>query len=326
MYDLVVDELCLNPPVKLTIAQVESAIDRLYAFKHFGRIGYQYHANEEGGKLTLRFAEKIPQSFQFGIHYDREQAISLLLNTALYNVIGTRSSVLVDLRIGRNLSLEANYFTHFGFIPQTGFHFRGNVQRSFLGIYENGQRLGELQQRSLSLETFWGTYYSRSTLIAVGMKTDWANLKPHTISKRLEQQSNMSFIPALKLLLDTSDRTIYPRRGIVLEGESEHFKLLSGSSGYAIEFTRYRVDLKALLPIGSKLSALVRAQAGKTSAGSVPLNHQFHLGGFDSFAGYHPQELRGTQMQDSFMAAWSQSQSVFTSAPLNKSPSSIFSR
>jgi NTE family protein len=291
---LVLSELNLILPIWVTAEGIEQAMARIYSSQFFERVTYRLEPQGTGTKLTIDVVEKNADAFRFGLRYDSSSKAALLLNTTFRNRAEHGSILLFDLRLGDQLQIDGQYFLHLGLSPRLGLRARGNYSRNTLEIYQQNRRIASLRQRSLFLETFFGSIFSNSMVAGLGVKREFDHFSPEVAPPSF-QTVKESFTSLFGLFwIDTLDRAVFPSRG--------HFLFIKSEAGYKkiggdISFLQHYADWRGFFPVHTRLSLLTRVQLGSAHKSGLPLNYQFFLGGVDSFVGLLPQELTGKSLQ-----------------------------
>jgi len=156
---LVLSELDLMLPIRVTAGKIEKAMARIYSSQFFERVTYRLEPQDSGTKLLIDVVEKNADAFRFGLRYDSSSKAALLLNTTFRNRAEHGSLLLFDLRLGDQLQIDSQYFLHLGLSPRLGLRARGNYSRNTLEIYQQRRRIASLRQRSIFLETFFGSIF-----------------------------------------------------------------------------------------------------------------------------------------------------------------------
>ncbi len=291
---LVLSELDLILPIWVTAAGIEKAMARIYSSQFFERVTYRLEPQGSGTKLIIDVVEKNADAFRFGLRYDSSSKAALLLNTTFRNRAEHGSILLFDLRLGDQLQIDGQYFLHLGLSPRFGLRARGNYSRNTLEIYQQNRRIASLRQRSIFLETFFGSIFSNSMVAGLGVKREFDHFSPEVAPPTFKTIKE-SFTSLFGLFwIDTLDRAVFPSRG--------HFVFIKSEAGYKniggnISFLQHYADWRSFFPVHTRLAILTRLQLGSAHKSGLPLNYQFFLGGADSFVGLRPQELTGKSLQ-----------------------------
>ena len=95
-----------------------------------------------------------------------------------------------------------------------------------------------------------------------------------------------------RVYFDTRNRRRSPRRGWLVQGIAEYFP---ADLDNAVSFERYIVDLRRYQPISRGENINLRIRVGET-AGRVPVQKYFDLGGISTLRAYRFKEFTGTRM------------------------------
>jgi NTE family protein len=294
--EFVIAALNLNIPDKVTIEELENAVDRVYSTQLFERMTYQLKEAGNGMALNLIATGKPANAFRFGIRYESDLGTSLLFSKIRRNVTGPGSRLLFELRVGQPVKVDAKYFAPLGSDPDLGFELRANYTGARMEMYENGRRSASYRARSYALEVFLGTILSRSMAWGIGLKNELVHLDPDIALKVSVAERRVYAAPFGLLHVDAIDRTVFPRQGLSILLKSECVYKVGQDLKFSKRYWRHFFDGRAYLPIWERLSLSSHALLGLTSSSGTFLSHRFFLGGVDSFAGLNPHELSGAQL------------------------------
>ena len=291
---MVLAETGLSCPCWISAKQLDQAITRLYSSRFFERVTYKLIPSDKGSDLIIRVIEKSTNLFRFGFRYDTDFESSLLLNTTLKNLAEHGSNLVLDLRLGEKTLVDLHYFLHTGYQQRFGLHARMNYTSQIFDIYNYKQRESSLRIRSASGELLFGSIFSSTAIVGLGIKGEYDFIKIR-IGTPAGISSQEKFLALYGLIrMDTFDRTVFPSRGQLLMIRSTY---ASESLTSTRSFAHHLFDWKIYYPIDSKLSLLSRFQLGTATGEKIPLSHKFFLGGADSFLGLKFQERFGRHLQ-----------------------------
>ncbi|MDZ7313859.1 MAG: patatin-like phospholipase family protein [candidate division KSB1 bacterium] len=291
---VVLSELDLDLPVWITAKQLEKAIDRVYGSQFFERVTYKLESSDKGTKLIVEVLEKTADIFRFGLRYDSHSQAALLLNTTFRNRAEHGSKLVLDLKLGDQLQIDAQYFLHLGLRPRLGFRGRVYHSRASIEIYQQRQRIASLRMRTTSAEALFGSIFSNALVSGLGLKEEFYHFSPDVASPIFAEKSQNFFSLFGLIWIDTLDRAVFTSSGHSLFLKSEvGYKKIDGD----LKFLHHYFDWQGFFPLHPKLSLLTRVQLGSAPKRGLPLHYQFFLGGVDSFVGLKPQELAGKNVQ-----------------------------
>ena len=297
----------LRAPTWLTIDDLERAVDRVYGRTAFTRVGYTLTTDAAGTTLTFRVVEDVDNLFRFGFRFDTQRGAALLLGTLFRNVGIDGSLLTIDFRVGREVSLDGQYW--FGSGLRSGFAPRLRVFGSLdeFDLYDDTERIAKLDSKYFSGSLDAGTFFARTVGAIGGLRGEYLDVSPDIAPVGSPSQSGWLGLLYGSITGDTYDRPQFPGSGFraTLSGEV-------GDQSVAGDGTMRRVFLNAAgaLPVASNVSLLGQLFLGSAGGDAIPVPYQFFLGGMQvpaafpyralsrvSFVGLKHQELRGRAAQ-----------------------------
>ncbi|MCB0303825.1 MAG: patatin-like phospholipase family protein [Calditrichaeota bacterium] len=301
---LVIAELGIRLPARITLDQLERGIEHIYSLQMFDRVGYSIEDGEEGSTLLIRLAEKSPDLFRIGIHYDSKTDASLMINTTFRNLSRYGSILSLDAKLGGDPQFDARYYLHLGFPRGMGMRLRANYNERNTDTFQDEERIARIRFNSSVGEGLWGTVFSSRLMIGAGVRGEYVTGEPSIAPLGYPSITEKLLLIFATLTLDTYDKSVYPSSGYFLQISAEHSDrdLLNKR-----DFQRYYLDARALLPLHRQVSFLSQLFLGSSGGEGLPLHYQFALGGMDkpiaypgklsSFLGLKAQERLGPHAQ-----------------------------
>jgi len=273
---VVENEVGLKYPVSITPDVLKERVGRVYSSGYFERVWYRIDPFEENATLELHCIEKRSKLFKIGLRYDSHRKAGLLLNTTFRNIGPNNSTWMLDLELGEETEIQSRYFIHTGLVPTLGLRVIGVAGKQKFDIYENGARVAQYQTDFAAGEVFLGTVFSPVIQLGVGLRAEYYDSKPETGQQSFPRVNERAFPAIAQVILDTTNETYYPDRGLFLDWNIE---VTSSNALSDASYTRHFIDERAAVPVSSRLSVLQYLYLGTTEAGPAPLPSLFFLGG-----------------------------------------------
>ncbi len=305
--DMIRAQLDLVLPVWLSLPELEKRVDRVYSTQLFERVNYRLEQTPGVGKLTISIVEKSEDLFRASLRYDNDVNAALLLNAVFRNVASNNALLNIDLELGEQIELDAQYFFHTGWRPGVGLSARFNYNDDFVDIFDEERREARFNFKSVFVEGLLQTVMSTKIMAAMGFRAEHIDLSPQ-IGGADTLSSDDQLITLMHLIqVDTQDRAYFATRGIAftVRNEFAHRNLGSRST-----FSRHYFDVRTLVPLHRRASLMAEALLAATIGNRVPGHYRFVLGGLDtpvffpekrftsvSFVGLKFQELIGDHAQ-----------------------------
>jgi len=295
----------ITPPLRMTVDDVEDAIDHVYKYDYFQRVEYSVAPSDTGQHLTVRLVEKSGNEFRAGLRYDTYTDVALLANFTGRDV-GVRGGVLAfDVRLGPDLGGDLRYFTPVGRTLES-FGLSGRLNSSWrrFNVYVGDDRDAVYRTTYTFGELLAGTIFASRWTLAGGARAEYIETKFDSGAEVFPNQYDKMFPVFGALRIDTINRTMFPRSGVFVDARGE---ATSANVGSDLTVSRYYVDWRLYVPVHSRLSLFQTLYLGTTPVGDPPPAYLFTLGGIaqpftwlgppNSFIGFKWQELTGPHAQ-----------------------------
>jgi len=299
--------LNLEVPGWLTPAQIDEAIARVYNSGLFASVTYRLRPATDGDgdrMLIVSVLEEPRDRFGFSFRYETRYKASLRMSATLHNLLASGSVTRLNLRLGRQIKLDGQYFRRSGPGGLFSFGLRGEYLQAPLDIYEDGRRVAEVTSDVVNLAGFAGLGLANSVLAGLRVKGEYAHNRSAITAEPFDEKETFYTIAGL-LWADTYDREDFPTRGLSLALKSEW---ADRSIGSGLTFSQNVIAAEAYLPVLRPVSLLARGTLGTSSGGDdLPGHYLFFLGGPSTyfvfpdrqfaFYGLDTQERRGRHLQ-----------------------------
>lgn len=219
---LIKGKLNLEAGNHYSVAQINCVIDAVYGTRFFDKVYYTFDYTPFGDEITIHVKESLRGTFKFGLHYDNEQSVGILVNLTFRNLLGKGSRLLATLDIAEYPKARVNYQKfinkaqnlwvktgyHFEFVPYRLFNF-GRLQQELTNSYNNFY-VGI--NRTLNKNSFIGLSVNREiNIIRTKINPeDMAN--PDTFAFRRLQSSENAV--AINYVSNTLNSFLFPTEGV----------------------------------------------------------------------------------------------------------------
>lgn len=305
--ETVLDASGIRAPTWLTVDDLDRAVDRIYGREAFRRVGYAIIAEDERTILNFRVVEDVENQVRFGVRFDTQTGVAVLLGTLFRNVGIDGSLLTADFRVGREVQLDAQYWFSSGM--RSGFAPRVRALGSLdeIDFYVGTDRVAKLDVKSFSGSVDAGTFFSRVVAAIGGLRAEYVDVSPDIAPIGSPSQGGWLGLGYGTVTVDTYDRVQFPGSGLrsTLVGEIGDQSVTDGGG-----IRRAYLNLQGALPVSRRLSLLTQLFVGSAGGDSIPLSYEFFLGGLEapaasqypdlsrvSFVGMRYQELRGRAAQ-----------------------------
>ncbi len=294
--DRVIRERIRSKEGPLDIDEISADLKRIHGMGNFQTVSYRLTPVEDGVNLNYITTEKFwgPTYLHFGIRLETATESStrwsMLLNYTKTEINDLGGEIRADLELGgKKLSAASEWFQ-----PVNGsraFFFEPSISyvSEEIPIYDGGKEVAEDNQEEL-IGTFdvgiHGYEFGEIRLGFLGgnvwSDVDFAGIKLADISDTLSAFTT-------SLVIDQLDDRVFPTKGFKFELNG----LFSSESIGATE-TYTKVDTKLVKPFTFGHHTITPAFNGGGSMGTtLPIYALYDAGGFHSFAGLAPYQIRG---------------------------------
>ena len=285
------EQMILPPSGTISFEEIEEGIARLYGMQIFNRVSYRVQSQGGDYHLVIEVFEEVRDLFRFGFRYDSWTRASLLLNATFRNVPHHNSVLRLNTRFGEQLELDAQYFSYFGHSPKLATGLNANFTRYSIDLYEENNRTANINTDALSAELFLGAMFSSLAMGGGSIKQEIFNPSTRIGPQRMAEGWTGFTSLSGTFWLETYDRSVFPTQGNSLRIRSEFTLPFTD-----VLFTRHEFEWGAHYPITNRLNLQSTAYLGQAYGPDLPFHHQYFLGGYPRFSGYHLYELTGSSV------------------------------
>jgi NTE family protein len=281
-------KLNLKIPSRITIAELEQAVDRVWGSKFFERVNYRIEPGLGGTALVIRVVEQNDDFFNLSVHYDSDLKSSVLLNFTYRNLWLEGSKLTLEGSLSENETYTANYTIFTNWKPGIAVGLQNAFNNFTVNIYDDdGQLVAKvdyyLNTSQLHLMTIFSNEFALGTMLQVR----------HSSSKKIIAPEGWTFgsytLTSLVAFadLDTWDRTIYPTRGVKMTAMARFTTdwLADADPGWFTEesppdwFGIYSLSVDGAVAMGKKMSLLYSLHGGMATDNTIPEDYKLALGG-----------------------------------------------
>jgi NTE family protein len=301
-----VDSRALEPAVRARPGASFSAettsddLDRLFGFGDFESVDVEISDGADGSQLVYRVHEKSwgPTYLRLGVGFvadfegSNDLALRAAVNRTRLNALGGEWRTEAQLGSDRRLETELHQPLSFrgGWFVEPAAAYR----RRIVPIFEDGERLAELDLTSLASSLDFGYAFGRYGEVRLGLERGWiegrrlSGTLPPEIAD-LEGDSVNRAGARLQAVVDTLDSSTLPRNGGLARLTA--FRAVE-SLGADDEYTKVELESSRFRTRG-RHTLFGNLDGGTSPGGALPVYDRFALGGFFSLSGFETGELRG---------------------------------
>ncbi len=280
----------INPGESYSTREATRGIANIYGTDLFERVGLDLMPCDSGATVAITVQEKEYNQLRLGWHWDDHYQSEQFIEALDDNIAGIGIEFLLHAQYGlRRQSYYADLRSNRIFSTYLTGQARVHYHRQRRNVYDKGEIVEE------RTEERWGGALRLGQQIA-RLGTVSGKLSIERLRYRYDDSTpSRSFVlssVSLESLVETFDRWPFPSGGKkhLLEIQwAEHF--LGGTD----RFTRLLSTIESYFQFGSFLNYHPKLSVGLSGSG-LPPSEKFYLGGPNSFAGYHTNELSGDKV------------------------------
>lgn len=296
--------LNLIPPTKLTLAEIENNVNRLYSSNLFSQISYRLQDHpKEGKELILEFQQREQEQVGFSIRYDSKYRAALLFGLSLTDNILTNDHLDIRLRAGELLELSSVYSLPVTLVPLSEAKLGFNLQRSPIDFFNQQQRLSTVEVEQLRLRPHISINLWPTLNLQTGIEAEFYNLNEAVGNTLVLEDIHFLLQPFFEMQYTALNRPYF-----TTSGQSLHLKSTLTNRSWGSSFSFFQLSGKwfSAKPLSDRISLQSTFLAGYTSSKDIPLHYNYFLGGMiqqpvfqlhqHPLMGHAMQQLRSTNL------------------------------
>ncbi len=243
---------------KISISDIERAVNGLYATKAYNSVVYTLGGDHSPFDLTMTMVPNRNNRLGIGIRFDTEEVSTILLDVGFnnYKLYGHRFGISARLannyRFGVRYSYLAKNYTEWAVSNQ--------LSRYNMPIYSIEQgTISPLAYLQNDFEVAVATGHLKRMYLKGGVRTSAYDYRtsldipamPHAYSNDAARVAFMG--PFLNLVVDNLDNVWFPTRGVKIEAGMQYLRDLS-SAGQHSPLLDAKLAAKIVLPAGDRLA------------------------------------------------------------------------
>ncbi|MBN2411754.1 patatin-like phospholipase family protein [candidate division KSB1 bacterium] len=285
---LVEAKLNIKMPSKVTLEELDKAINRIYGSQFFERVTYRLQSSSDGCLLVIHVVEKTANFLNFGLHYTLRHDAAILLNASFRNLLGHGSKLSIDNRLGHCRETGINYFYNTNFKPGIGIGLDIRARRCDFDLFRERYRIARYDFDNFTLGLVGQTIISNSVTVGTKIERQRAVLNPNVVSTQLAGNKIISDYFSIQVFFDwdTFDHAYFPANGARLHIDGKRFSVLDHKKTGIKSFQRYFFNYQQAMKLSKRQTFLFNLIAGGTRGPDIPMDQLFYFGGYFTFEKY----------------------------------------
>ncbi len=273
--NVVTRAIALRVPARHTAASFDRALSRLAATHLFSRATYRIDVTPTDTVAVIEVEAQPQDQIGLGFRFDDHRKAALLFTGTLYNWLQYGSTLDADVRLGEPTQFGISYLAGRGVVSNFSLGGEARYTRALLDLFENGERIADVNTRVAILSGGAARTISRTTVAGVRMGVEYIDAD-FRIADSDTAQKRSYYTAAAQLWRDTFDRSVFPTRGISIRIRSEVGNHRLGGRN---SFTQHVADVEQILGLTRSTVLRLRAIAGSARGSDLPVHRVFSLGG-----------------------------------------------
>ena len=239
---------------RYTLAEIEKATERVFAYGNFEMVTYKLHPNAEGYILELVIEDRKDKRMMLGGALNTVDVAAFYANFAQINYSNFLSLITLDAKIAVNPQLRFIMETHRLSLSAVGLEVSARYNK--LNYYHKGKRLGKVDVGSASMDLYTYRRFKEVGEFGFGLKRTYSTSDDYTNDLRqLFDSKSSGFSTSLYgyFRIDSRDDASIPNKGLYLNTK---FAVLENKGGFSNLIPLVDFQLNSFTPMGSKISIL----------------------------------------------------------------------
>jgi outer membrane protein assembly factor BamA len=267
--------VALRVPARLSARSFDRALSRLSATHLFSQATYRIDTTPTDTVAVIEVEAQPQDQIGLGFRFDDHRKAALLFTGTLYNWLQYGSTLDADVRLGEPTQFGMSYLTGRGVVSSFSLGAEARYTRTLLDIFEDGERVADVNARVATLIGAVARTLGRSTVAGIRGGVEYVDAD-FRIADSDTAQKRTYVTAAAQLWRDTFDRSVFPTRGVSVRLRSEVGYHQLGSKR---SFLQHLLDIEQILPLARTTVLRVRGIAGAAQGNDLPVHRMFFLGG-----------------------------------------------
>ncbi len=279
-----------------TQAGISKMVRRVFATRYYSSIRYRLEPQPDGSAKIIFNVDENPSTYvKFGLHYNAFSGISAIANLTTRDFIYRYSRSLLTFNIGENLRLKGEHLQYFGRKKNIALIPKFQLESFKINTYTDFFKTGQYRQLYYNGELRAEFADTRVITGGLGTRFEWIKFNPLIQTNFEANGKNRFFTSFVYADLNTLDKTIYPTRGLKINGEfgwiydqrpDVTFFLngnpVTNADSIGINYDNYQrlmINAEAYAPLSKKFTFYTLLQCGVNFNYRQSLVNNFQIGG-----------------------------------------------
>lgn len=270
---------------------IEDKIRSLYGTKFFQYVFYELEFKDGFTNLIVTVEDADPGYLSAKVHYDNDYKGSILVSTAIRNVLGNRTKLFADIVLGSNPRLKALYMLDNGARP--GFGIIADFYRFHFNQYKKDQKINSFDITTYKSSVFLNTTIRNTYSFRGGLEYEYTQFKQEiVVDSILENYRNFESIGNVfaSINANTYNKYYFSTKGFRSELLLKYVVPLSKDWSQELFTSKLIIQLKYdyNLPLSRKFTLKPGFFLGATfdevrtlESKKAPVQHWFAVGGLN---------------------------------------------
>jgi NTE family protein len=277
---------------------LEQNLNRLTGIGRYDSASYQM--GEENGQMglivTVHEKNYAPPTLQFGFEMDGSESnnvnFTLASRLTFMDIAGFRSEWRTDILFGNTYGVASELYRPFTASSKWFFAPHADAGDAAFHVYRKSDPLADYRVARANVGGDLGYEFGRLAEVRAGYEVGYLDARLRLGTPQFSSVKGRTGDFKFHFLVDHTDDSVFPRRGV---GAETTFRWFESSPGATGRFPTMQLNVRYFQPITQPASLFVTAEGGSTFGYQGTGIPQFFLGGPLRLSAYGTNELFGNQ-------------------------------
>jgi NTE family protein len=214
---------------------ISKLIRRVFGTRYYSSINYSLTPQTDGSTKIVFIVKENPSTYaKVGLHYNAFSGISLIANLTTRDYLTRYSRSMATINIGENIRIKGEHLQYFALRKNIAIIPAIQLESYKINTYTGFVKSGQYRQLYFNGELKAQYSGSRNFTAGIGARYERIDFKPLILSSIEAKGKNDFFTSFVFFDINTTDKILYPRRGVKLHSE---FGLLFNQRPYVTFFS-----------------------------------------------------------------------------------------
>ena len=217
------------PQQYYTAEEISKRVRKVFGTRYFNRITYTLEPQNDGSsKISFNVLENPISAAKAALHYNSFMGVSLVFNFTTRNFFTKSSRTFFTMNLGENFRIRGEHMQYMGKNKNITMILGTRYEAIDFNTFSNYKAEDIYRQNYFMGEIKFQYSWNRSTAVGIGTRYENLFYKPSLKADFSLKGKNQFFTSSLYFKHNTLDRNVYPRRGSLIEINTDYVYAQSG--------------------------------------------------------------------------------------------------